>query len=232
MSWRAEVFLGLGLPGRAAADFARAEELFATTGQEFDYAMARHNLGLVALSRGDLPEALAYFDEAGSRYDALGVNNPDLVTDRCSALLAAGLAAEAARETDTALSRIPPKGWIAYKKAELLFAAATAALAAGHSANAADRARQARRLFRTQQRAIWETRANLVLAQARYAADERSAALFRHAERVAARLDASRDGEALHAHLLAGRWRWAEGARPKQASTSSTPPGRAVVGRR
>jgi tetratricopeptide (TPR) repeat protein len=205
VSWRAEVFLGMGLPGRAAADFARAEELFATTGQEFDYAMARHNLGLVALSRGDLPEALAYFDEAGSRYDALGVNHPDLVTDRCSALLAAGLAAEAARETETALSRIPPEGWIAYKKAELLFAAATAALAAGHPENAAERARQARRLFRIQQRTIWETRDDLVLAQARYAAGERSAALFRHAERVAARLDASRDGEALHAHLLAGR---------------------------
>jgi tetratricopeptide (TPR) repeat protein len=205
LTWRAEVFLGLGLPARAAADFARAEELFATTGQEYEYAMARHNLGLAALSRGDLPGALAYLDEAGSRYGALGVTNADLAIDRCWALLAAGLAAEAARETETALSRIPPKGWIAYKKAELLFAAATAALAAGRPANAADRARQARRLFRTQQRAIWETRADLVLAQARYAAGERSAALYRHAERSAARLDVTRDGEALHAHLLAGR---------------------------
>ena len=51
--------------------------------------MARHNLGLVALGRGDLPGALAYFDEAGSRYDALGVTHPDLAIDRCSALLAA-----------------------------------------------------------------------------------------------------------------------------------------------
>jgi hypothetical protein len=205
VSWRAEVFLELGLPGRAAADFARAEGLFATTGQEFEYAMARHNLGLVALSRGDLPEALTYFDEAGSRYGALGATVPELTIDRCSALLAAGLAAEAARETDTALSRIPPGGGAAYKKAELLFAAATAALAAGHPANAADRARQARRLFRAQQRAIWEARADLVLAQARYAAGERSAALLRHAERAAARLDASRDGQAIHAYLLAGR---------------------------
>ena len=43
---RAEVFLGLGLPGRAAADFARAEELFAANGQELEYAYARHNRGL------------------------------------------------------------------------------------------------------------------------------------------------------------------------------------------
>ena len=58
LSWRAEVFLGLGLPGRAAADFARAEELFATTGQEFEYAMARHNLGLVALAVATFPRRL------------------------------------------------------------------------------------------------------------------------------------------------------------------------------
>jgi tetratricopeptide (TPR) repeat protein len=205
LTYRAHVYLGLGLPGRAAADFARAEELLATTGQDLEYAKARHNLGLAALSRGDLPGALAYLDEAGSRYDALGVTNPDLAIDRCSTLLAAGLAAEAARETDAALSRIPRQGWIAYKKAELLFAVATAALAAGHPVNAADRARQARRLFRTQQRAVWEARADLVLAQARYTAGERSVTLLRHAERVAARLEASRDGQAMHAYLLAGR---------------------------
>ena len=126
--------------------------------------MARHNRGLAALIRGDLPEALAYFDEAGNRYDALGETNPDLAIDRCSALLAAGLAGEAAQETDAALGRIPPRGGIAYKKAELLFAAATAALAAGNPAVARERARQARRLFRTQERAVWEARADLVLA--------------------------------------------------------------------
>ena len=140
LTHRAEVFLGLGLPARAGADYARAEEMYATNGQEFEYAKARHNSGCVALIRGDLPEALACFDEAASRYDALGENYPELAVDRCSALLAAGLAAEAAEETDNALSRIPPEGGIAYKKAELLFAAATAALAAGRPADARERA--------------------------------------------------------------------------------------------
>ena len=74
LTHRAEVFLGLGLPGRAAADYARAEEMFATSGQEFEYAKARHNSGCVALIRGDLPEALTYLDEARSRYDELGEN--------------------------------------------------------------------------------------------------------------------------------------------------------------
>ena len=116
LTHRAEVFLGLGLPGRAAADYARAEELFATNGQEFEYAKARHNSGCVALIRGDLPEALTYLDEARSRYDELGENIPELAIDRCSALLAAGLAEEAAQETVAALSRLPPEGGIAYKR--------------------------------------------------------------------------------------------------------------------
>jgi tetratricopeptide (TPR) repeat protein len=205
LTHRAEVFLGMGLPGRAAADFARAEELFATNGQELEYAKARHNRGQAALSRGDLPEALTYFDEAGNRYDSLGETNPDLAIDRCSALLAAGLAGEASQETDAALSRLPPGGGVPYETAELLFAAATASLAAGSAADARERASQARRVFRTQRRPRWEARASLVLAEARYAAGEHSPALLRYAEEVAARLDAVRAGEAMQAHLLAGR---------------------------
>ena len=205
LTHRAVVFLGLGLPGRAGADWARAEEMYATSGQEFEYAKARHNRGCMSLSRGDLPEALTYFDEAGSRYDELGENMPELAIDRCSALLAAGLAEEAARETGAALSRLPLEGGIAYRKAELLFAAATAALAAGQPADARQRATQAHRLFRAQGRALWQARAALVLAEARYAAGEHSAALLRYAEEAAARLGATRSGEAMQAHLLAGR---------------------------
>jgi tetratricopeptide (TPR) repeat protein len=215
LTMRAHVFLGLGLPRRASTDFTRAEELYATSGQELEYARARHNRGLVGLIRGDLPEALTYLDEAGNRYDALRYTNPDLAIDRCSALLAAGLAAEAAQETDTALSRVPPEGGITVKTAELLFAAATAALAAGQPADARQRARQARRQFQTQRRPLWEARASLVLAESRYAAGEHSAALFRYAEEVAARLEASRAGEAMQAHLLAGRVALSRGSMPE-----------------
>ncbi|HTZ29856.1 MAG TPA: CHAT domain-containing tetratricopeptide repeat protein [Streptosporangiaceae bacterium] len=205
LTWRGEVFLGLGLPGRAGADFTRAEELFATTGQELEYATARHNLGLAALTRGDLPLALTYFDEAGRRFEALGAFRLDLAMDRCAALLAAGLAADATGEADTALSRLPPGGGIAYRRAELLFTAATAALAAGDATTATKRARHARRLFRAQGRAVLEARADFVIAEARYAAGDRSTSLFHDVERVTARLEACRAGEAMRAHLLAGR---------------------------
>ena len=202
---RAEIFIGLGLPRRAAADLARAEELFAANGQELEYATARHNRGLLALSLGKLPEALAYFDEVGRRHESLGVTAPELVMDRCFALLAAGLAAEAAREADAALSGFPPGGGIAYNKAKLLFTAAGAALEAGNPVGASERARQARRLFRAQRRDVWEARSGLVLAQARYASGECSASLSRHVERVAGRLEESRAGDAMRAQLLAGR---------------------------
>jgi CHAT domain-containing protein len=204
LTLRAHVSLAFGLPRRADADFARAEELLAGE-QGLEYAKARHNRGLTAMSRGDLPETLTYFDEAGKRYDLLDVINPDLAIDRCWALLAAGLAAEAERETSAALDRIPPGGGITYRTAELIFAAATAALASGHPADARQRARQARRQFQAQRRSPWEARASLVLAEARYAAGEHSPALLRYAEEVAARLEACHADEAMQAHLLAGR---------------------------
>jgi CHAT domain len=211
LTHRAEVFIGLGLPLRAEADWVRAEELFATNGQELEYAKARHNFGLAALIHGDLPEALAYLDEAGSRYDALGEINPDLAIDRCLALLAAGLATEAAREAGTALARAGPESGIAYKRAELLYVAATAELAAGNTAAATERARQGRRLFQAQQRPVWAARAGLVLAQARFAAGERSARLLRYSERAAAGLEATRTREAVQARVLAGRVALARG---------------------
>jgi tetratricopeptide (TPR) repeat protein len=212
LTHRAEVFLGLGLPGRAAADYARAEEMFAANGQEYEYAKARNNSGCVAFIRGDLPGALACFDEAANRYDALGETNPDFFVDRCLALLAAGLASEAADEARSALSRLPPEGGIAYKKAELLFAAAIAAMAAGRSADAREQAAQARRLFRRQGRPHWEARSGLVLAEARYAAGDHSVALYRSVEQVAADLKGFRADEAVQAHLLAGRIALARGS--------------------
>lgn len=202
---RGFAFLGLGLPGRAATDWARAEELFAANGQDLEYAYARHNLGLAALARGDLPQALSFLDEAGKRYQALGEDIPELAVDRCQMLLAAGLAGEAAHETDDALSRIPPGRGIAYRNAELYYAAATAALAAGNPAGARQRAARARRMFRAQARPYWEARASLVVTEARHAHGEHSAALFRYAAQVAARLEASRAPEAMQGHLLAGR---------------------------
>ena len=205
LTHRAEVSLVLGHTARADGDYTRAEELFEQTGQDLEYAKARHNRGLVALAVGALPEALQYLDEAGQRYDALGEVLPDLAIDRCAALLAAGLADEALRETEEALARTQHEVGTSFRTSELLLAAATAALAAGEPGLAAERAATAARQLRGQGRDVWEARAELVRLRARYESGVRTAALLHDAELLAARLDELGVEAALRAHLVAGQ---------------------------
>jgi len=205
LSHRGMQYLATGETGRADADLEEAERLLAATGQELESAVAGHNRGLVAFARGDLPRALGYLDQAGRRYKELGTPMPDLAIDRCVVLLAAGLAKEAFRDADAAVARLEQGAGQATKEAELLFAAATAALAAGDPVVARERAGRARRMFRVQRRDWWAARADLVLVQARYAAGDRGPRLLRQADGVAVRLDELRAEEAPRAHLLAGR---------------------------
>ncbi|GAA1575700.1 hypothetical protein GCM10009804_35600 [Kribbella hippodromi] len=204
-NYRGFIQLALGGARRADADFAVAEKLYAATGQEFEYAEARQNRGLVAYSRGDLPAALRYLDEAGRRFAAVGVVWPDLAIDRCGVLLAAGLSAEALTEMDQAIAEMEAGSGTATKRGELWFAAATAALAAGDPAGAEERAERARRLFSAQRREWWSVRSSMVLLDARYQSGERGDGLLRRVSTVARRLDALGASEASAAHLLAGR---------------------------
>ena len=211
--YRGFVQLALGATTQADKDLVVAERLFAESGQEFEYAQATNNRGLLAFARGDLPTALALFDEAGRRFDALGTFDPDLAIDRCAVLLAAGLAEDAFTEADRAADRIPRTGGLAAKRAELTYAAATAALATGDTGTARERAEQAGRLFRRQHRDWWAARAELVALEARYAAGETGPGLLRRAGLVTVRLDALKAPEAARAHLLAGRAALALGRR-------------------
>jgi tetratricopeptide (TPR) repeat protein len=210
-NYRGFVQLALGGTKRADADFAVAERLYAATGQEFEYAEARQNRGLVAFSRGDLPAALGYLDEAGRRFEAVGVVWPDLAIDRCGVLLAAGLNTEALAEMDQAIVRMEAEGAQATKRGELWFAAAAAALATGDLAAARDRADRARRLFSAQRREWWSVRSAMVQLEARYQSGETGPRLLRRVSEVARRLDALGASEASAAHLLAGRLALAAG---------------------
>jgi tetratricopeptide (TPR) repeat protein len=204
-NYRGFVQLTLGDTRRAENDFAEAERLYALSGQEFEYAEARQNRGLAAFARGDLPGALSYLDEAGRRFTAVGVVWPDLAIDRCAVLLAAGLTTEALAEADAAVARMEADGGSATKRAELLFAAAMAALAAGDPATARKRAQQARRIFRTQRREWWSARAAMVELDARYQDGVRGGRLLQRTVDLAERLDHLGAAEAAGAHLLAGR---------------------------
>ena len=169
-SWRGLILLEMGHTRRADADFVRAEQEYQRDGQEWEYATARHNRGLVAAASGRVPEALEFLSEADRCYDLLGTPMLDVAIDRCAILLSAGLAADAWAETDTAVRRPDRDVRGSAKFAELLYSSSTAALAAGDPLAARDRAEQAARLFRRQRRERWSARTRLVLAQARHAA--------------------------------------------------------------
>ncbi|MBM2623502.1 CHAT domain-containing protein [Actinoplanes sp. LDG1-06] len=191
-----------GRAPRAVRDLDLAERIYAAAGQELELVTVVQNRAEVARQSGDLPGALARLDEAARRYAALGVHWPDLVFDRCDLLLAAGLADEALAEADAGIPLLPERS---SDRAELLFAAARAAQAAGRPAEAAARARDAHDLFRLQGRPWWTARAAFVLAQARHDLDPADPRLPADACRIADRLGELRAEEAPAAHLLAGR---------------------------
>lgn len=202
---RALVYLAQGRIGRAAGDLGTAERLFAGTGHELESAYLVHNRAIVAFRTGDLPMALSCLDEAARRYSALDVPLPDLHIDRCAVLLAAGLPRDALAQAEQAIRESERIRGQSTKKAELLLAAATAALAAEQPQVALARARAARRLFRAQHRERWQASAGFLVLSARFAQGGGSAPLLRSVSQLAGQLDRLGSAEAPQAHLLAGR---------------------------
>lgn len=205
LTLRATVHLALGSVDRADADFTAAEALWETTGQEHDKADAVESRGLAAFRSGDVPAALRLLDEAEERYAKLGTPTFMLSIRRCEVLMAAGLAAEALAEADTALGALDGIGGQSTRKAELLLAAARAARLADDPRTAIARAALAVRLFAGQRRTWWEAHARLVLIGARHAAGRGSGRLVAEAAEVAEKLVALGAPAAPEASLLAGR---------------------------
>ena len=204
-SHRGLILLEMGQTRRADSDFVHAEQQYMLAGQEWEYATARHNRGLVAAASGHVPQALEFLAEADQCYEQLGTPMLDVAIDRCAVLLSAGLAADAWAETDTAVQRAGPDIRGSTMFAELLYASATAALAVGDPLAAKDRAEQAAQLFRHQRRERWSARSRLVLAQARRAAGDTSLSAYRLACSVARQLETIAADELTEAHLLAGQ---------------------------
>ena len=216
--WRAAVYLAMGDIERADRDYARVETLYAECGQQVEYASARQERGVAAHIRGDLPTALAHLDHAQTLYDQLGIFAADLAANKCTVLLAAGLAGDALREGNTALARIEQDHGSTMRRAELLYSSALAAAATGDLGLAQDRSAEALRLFRRQQRPWWAARAELVLLLCRFAeGKDRSAGLLQAARRVTTRLDELDPVRAVDAHLLTGRIALARGKRGEAA---------------
>jgi CHAT domain-containing protein/tetratricopeptide (TPR) repeat protein len=211
---RAAMRLAVGDIERADRDYARAEALYAEVGQYLEYASVRQERGVAAYARGDLPTALAHLGHAQGMFDQLGTFDAELVVDKCTVLLAAGLARDALREADTAVSTIERDRGSAAWRAELLYSSALAAVATGDLGIARRRSDDALRMFRRQQRPWWAARAELVLLLSRFERGEaHSASLLRAARRVTGRLNELDAARAVEAHLLTGRLALAQGRR-------------------
>jgi tetratricopeptide (TPR) repeat protein len=215
---RATAYFAMGDIDRADHDYARAETLYAECGQNLEYANVREERAVAAHARGDLPTALAHLDHARDLFDQLGVFEAELVVNRCTVLLAAGLGRDALHEADAAVTTIEHEHGSAARRAELVYSSALAATATADFTLAQERSIEALRLFRRQQRPWWAARAELTLLLCRFGADgDRAAALLPAARRVTTRLDTMDYTRAIDAHLLTGRIALTAGRRDEAA---------------
>jgi CHAT domain-containing protein len=132
---------------RARADFVRCRRIAAAEGYDTIAAKALHNLGYCDLLAGDIPAALQLFNTATGAYRLTAPGFlPVLATDKARALLAVGLAGDAAKELDSAMASFRRQR-LDYDLAEAELARSEAALAAGELAGARRWAAAAERHF-------------------------------------------------------------------------------------
>ncbi len=144
---RSFVHLNAGNVRQARPDLVWCSRVAAEGEHPLIAAKALHNLGYCDLLAGDIPAALQLFDEAANAYQLSASGNlPVLAMDRARALLAIGLADDAASELDSAMASFRRQR-LDYDLAEAELARAEAALAAGEPAAARRWAAAAKRRF-------------------------------------------------------------------------------------
>lgn len=174
-------------------------------GQDSMAADACWNLGFVAGRRGDVPAALARYDEAEATYVRCDVPNDELLLDRCELLMSVGLTSEARSVAARAVDQLGATGQSAFL-AEGLLMLAQAALADGDPAAARQAAERAARLFTRQQRDRWALLARYVAVRADERAGVAPAAVRRKARRLIPALAGARLREQeLDTRIIAAR---------------------------
>lgn len=162
---------------RARADLRWCERIAAEHGFGLIAAKAAHNLGYCELLGGDIPAALALFKGVAEVYDKLAPGNlPVLAMDKARALIAAGLADDAAAELEKAIVAFRRQGLDQdHANAELV--RAQAALAAGDLAAARKWAAAAQRHFRRRGNEMNACLAELTRLRARLTSPGRGATI-------------------------------------------------------
>ena len=185
---RSLVHLNAGDVRRARPDLIWCQRVAADGGHDRIAAKALHNLGCCDLLAGDIPAALQLFDTAASGYRLTAPGFlPMLAMDKARALLAAGLAGEAADELDEAMTSFRRQR-LDHDLAEAELARAEAALAAGEPTVARRWAVAAERRFRRRGNDAYACLAELTQLRARSVAAGRRAPIAAEALRLAGRL--------------------------------------------
>ncbi|MEV4311933.1 CHAT domain-containing protein [Actinocrispum sp. NPDC049592] len=168
LKWQANALVGLGIArtylfrlDAADRDFAAAAEILAALGEDERVATCVHNRGFVALQAGDVPKALALFDQAAG---GLRRGRAEALIDRASALIAAGMTRDASALLDEAQNLLAGR---ASRLAEAALTAGYCALRAGDTDLAAREAQRARTLFRQQRRPAWTAAADALALRTR-----------------------------------------------------------------
>ncbi|GAB1514754.1 CHAT domain-containing protein [Actinophytocola sp. KF-1] len=163
---RGLAYISIGKPGPAEADMRRCIALAEEHGWERLNAKAQSNLGDIAQLVGDVPGALAHYEHAERAFRRIA---PGLVArtqiDRARALLAAGVADEAARFLDDALPELREHR-ISQDLAEAELTRAAAALLQGDHTLAKTLAESARRKFVKRESESWAEVAALTKVRA------------------------------------------------------------------
>ena len=140
--------LNVGDVRRARADFGWCQRIAVREAIDLMAAKAAHNLGYCDLLGGDIPAALQLFNAAAEIYRRSAPGNlPVLAVDKARALLAAGLAQDAASELDSAIASFRRQR-LDQDLAEAELARSQAAMAAGDLTAARRWAAAAQRRFR------------------------------------------------------------------------------------
>jgi tetratricopeptide (TPR) repeat protein len=215
---RGVLYLNTGDIGHARNDLSRAGKLGADAGLELIVAMATHNMGYCELLSGDIPSALHKFADVIGVYQRTAVGNVAVLeTDRARALLAAGLAAEASSDLESAIEAFRRQRLDQYC-AEAEMSRAQSALVTGDLAAARRWSTAAMRRFRARGNDAWAALAELTRLRANLqdAIDHGDGAgkarrqspvrLAAEATELASRLRGHRlRADAAHAELLAAR---------------------------
>jgi len=179
-----------------------AEALYLANGHRGRTALIFHNRGVAATTRGDLPTALAAYDEAERRYRDAGRTSGLLPVERAEALLAVLLVDEARAAAEGAVADFTRQG-NAVDLVQARLVLARAALLSGDSGSARLQAERARRSALRQQRPGWAALAGRIALRARWEVGDFTASTLRTGLRnVAALSDAGRVVAAIDAQLI------------------------------